>query len=175
VGLSSQKEKWMNKYIKEALKKYPTLDITSDEETIRVVSNGLEKKGGMCPCFSAPTPCVCSSGKAVAEGKLDKCKCGLFVRRGTGINTGGETRIIQPLASMNQKTAIIWSQDNCIRCIKAKRRLLDLGWEVEERNVDVLMKGLDKDTDAMAQLCLQGKELPLIKLDGFMIDPEEYI
>ena len=64
------------------------------------------------------------------------------------------------------KSAIVYSAPSCPRCSAAKNRLEALGYAVEERDAEGLYKGQFKDTEAMAELAVNGGALPVVTVDG---------
>lgn len=69
--------------------------------------------------------------------------------------------------------AKIWTQDDCPDCEEVKRVLGNI--IKEEVPADALTSGEERDVDAMVQLAMQNHALPLVKLDGEFIHPQEIL
>jgi glutaredoxin len=69
--------------------------------------------------------------------------------------------------------ATIWTQKGCPLCEQVKNSIGEGNYE--ERAVSELMAGVDKNTDAMAQLMIQNMELPLVMIDDEFISPRELL
>ena len=68
--------------------------------------------------------------------------------------------------------AVIYTQLGCSLCGKVRKVLQGKGYEIEERDAEDLLGGHDQDMDAMAQLAMQGMELPLVMIDGDWVKPK---
>lgn len=71
----------MNEFIKATLARYPGVELTSDKEAAAECIASIQSRKGACPC-NASMHCPCPSVAAVHQGKVQECRCGLFVRKG---------------------------------------------------------------------------------------------
>ena len=69
--------------------------------------------------------------------------------------------------------ATIWTQEGCPLCERVKACLAAEGYE--EREVNELMSGTEKNHEAMVQLAMQDMELPLVRIDGAFVGPNEIL
>lgn len=66
----------------------------------------------------------------------------------------------------------IWTLPGCGRCEAAKKHFA--GEAIEERSLQAALRGDDPDAiDVMAQLAFQDHEVPVIRIDGRFVAPEE--
>ena len=60
----------------------PKIRFNEDKEIVKMIKEGLEKKGGYCPCRRELIPenkCMCKEFREQTEGE---CHCGLYVKVG---------------------------------------------------------------------------------------------
>jgi glutaredoxin len=69
----------------------------------------------------------------------------------------------------------MYSNVGCVICGRVREVLKRKGFTVEDRDSDTLMKGTDRNMEAMAQLAMQNMELPLVMVDGMWRKPREVI
>ncbi len=75
------------------------------------------------------------------------------------------------MGEIKNDTVVIWGNDNCPECEKVKKYYSSVGYQYND--VNVLVSGEKADVDAMVQLAFQQMRLPLIKVNGEWVDPDE--
>ena len=54
-----------------------------DENVVKIIKEGLEKKGGYCPCrleMTEDTKCMCKEFRdQIEKGESGMCHCGLYI------------------------------------------------------------------------------------------------
>jgi len=69
---------------------------------------------------------------------------------------------------------VIWTQDDCPKCVEAKTFYTGKGLNPEIRQIEPLMTGLEPDMGAMVALAMQNNVLPLVRVDCTFVKPGEY-
>lgn len=67
------------------------------------------------------------------------------------------------------KTAIVYTVPDCPRCDNAKAVLDGLGYSVETRDVDALVRGDYRDVEALTELTMNDGAVPVVVVEGQVV------